>query len=359
MSLFNATNPSGNVIASVWNHRVLSLATGVSFAVAIKRFWMGIFLGRQTYHRYSDKLATLMQKMLLISQVAGLSRQIVSPQGRGHLRTREETISAVLTEDQIDGLMNHADDDSDTGMKMNAEDSVGITTGTGYDAKGMLVIDPDDRNPLTGKLSNIQKNRITRLLGAWEEPTQEFMSTETPSIASLMHFRRAMSHLRTQLPFSASFGTAGTREECVASSQEVFRRLMTLSEYDDVLNFEVLALLGAKTDGNLDQDKLMELIKLFRPDRDGSLSIVHFVRSVDKVYKDIRMLRASVHNSSKVDGQFEAIFNFIFYVVIIVVILNTLGFDPLALFVSISGLVLGFAFSKFRQPQTCNDSFCI
>ena len=60
------------------------------------------------------------------------------------------------------------------------------------------------------------------------------------------------------------------------------------------------------------------------------------------------MLRASVNNSTKVDGQFETIFNLIFYVVILVIALNTFGLDPLALFVSISGLILGFAFSEYH-----------
>jgi hypothetical protein len=32
------------------------------------------------------------------------------------------------------------------------------------------VIDPDDRNPLTGSLNSSQKIRIIQLLGAWEEP---------------------------------------------------------------------------------------------------------------------------------------------------------------------------------------------
>jgi hypothetical protein len=41
---------------------------------------------------------------------------------------------------------------------------------------------------------------------------------------------------------------------------------------------------------------------------------------------------------------FENIFNIIFYGIVITIIISRLGFDPLALFLSISGVVLGFAF---------------
>ena len=343
MALFNESNPDGDLIASNWNHRIIGTATGISLAVAIKRFWIAIFLGRQTYFRYSDKLATLMSKMLLISEVAGLSRRALS-----NIRKRETAMARSFTANDMDGLMEDAYEDD--GSRGN-DDSLAMTATTGVTGidtmKTSVVIDPDDCNPYTGRLSSSQRNRITRLLGAWEEPNEDVRATEAMSIESLMHFRRAMTHLRNELPFSSSFGPAGSREDCVASSQEVFRALMRMSDSDEVLNFEVIALLGAKSDGTLDQNKLMDLIRLFRPDRDGSLSMVHFVRSVDKVYKEVRMLRASVHNSSKVDGQFEVIFNFVFYIVAVVVALNVFGLDPFAIFVSISGLILGFAFSEY------------
>eukprot|EP00934_Nitzschia_sp_Nitz4_P000767 Nitzschia sp. Nitz4//scaffold126_size65214//36226//39877//NITZ4_006159-RA/size65214-processed-gene-0.40-mRNA-1//-1//CDS//3329534698//767//frame0 len=354
IDLFNEGNPDGGLVSSSRNDTILGIATGLSLAVAIKRFWMGIFLGKKTYHQYSDKLADAMKRMLLTAQVAALSRQIVTSQGRTQLQMRENIIFNALTEEKINGMMHVAADDmSDT----NADESVSNTAGGSLSRDG-LVIDPADRSPLTGKLSQHQKNRIVRLLGEWEEPSVLIQLEGPVSIASLMHFRRGIRNLRTDFPFSASFGPAGTREDCITSAQEVFRRLMFLSDFDDVLNFEVLALLGAKSDGTLDQDKLIELIRLFRPDRDGSLSMVNFVRSVDNVYKEIRMLRASVSNSSKVDRQFEMIFDIIFYIVACVVILYILGIDPLSLFVSLSGLAVSISFSKYIEVHEQRESQC-
>ena len=65
---------------------------------------------------------------------------------------------------------------------------------------------------------------------------------------------------------------------------------------------------------------------------------------VDEVYKELRLLRASVANSSKIDRAFETIFNFVFYSILFCMILSQLGYDPLALFLSISGVILAFAF---------------
>jgi hypothetical protein len=194
-------------------------------------------------------------------------------------------------------------------------------------------------------------------------------------VSALLHFRRALACLRTDFPFSSSFGPAGTREDTITSSQDVYERLLLGSEDGSCLHFNVLATLGVFPDGSLDQDKLVELIRIFRPDRDGTLSVVDFVKSIDAVYRELRLLRASVNNStkvrkgmhrshsrlrrhshhmpSKIDKSFENIFNIVFYGLITVVVLSQLGFDPLAMFLSISGVILAFAFSKYSIHSFC------
>jgi hypothetical protein len=55
----------------------------------------------------------------------------------------------------------------------------------------------------------------------------------------------------------------------VVSSQEVYKRLMLRSPDPNLLNFEVLAENTRLPDGNLDEEKLKQLLRLIRPDRDG------------------------------------------------------------------------------------------
>lgn len=122
------------------------------------------------------------------------------------------------------------------------------------------------------------------------------------------------------------------------------------------------------------------------------MSLLEFVKSVDGVYKEAKLLRASVKNSGKIDRAFEKAINIFFYTIMVCIILsqvslrhtlktalafsglaNTLlqiGIDPFALFLSLSSLILAFAFmigsaaSKMfegwlfilvRRPVSCTD----
>lgn len=91
--------------------------------------------------------------------------------------------------------------------------------------------------------------------------------------------------MNTHLPFSSAFGPASTRQECVESSEIIFRRLLLATPGENVLSFDVIASIAVGDDGQLDETKVKELIKLFRPDREGNLSLIDFVKSVDAVYK--------------------------------------------------------------------------
>jgi small-conductance mechanosensitive channel len=51
-----------------------------------------------------------------------------------------------------------------------------------------------------------------------------------------------------------------------------------------------------------------------------------------------------VAKSIQLEKAFESIFNIFFYIVLVCIVLASLGIDPLVLFASISGFVLGFAF---------------
>ena len=279
-----------------------------------------------------------MKKILLIAEVASVGRMF-ERQTREIYHSRELRASVTaetygLNKETFDVLMNCLPDDTTTYEPSEP----------GND-EPKRVIDPDDRHPLTGSLSQPQRARITALLGQWEEPTvEEYESPTRISVHELLQFRRTLEYLHTPYPFSGSFGLADRRESAVSSAQEVYERLLLRSPDPTVLHFNVIALLGVKKDGQLDQKKLKQLINVFRPDRDGSIECIDFVKSVDTVYKELRLLQASVQNSSKIDQAFERIFNVMFYVVVTCVILSQIGYDPLALFLSISGVVLGFAF---------------
>jgi hypothetical protein len=171
-----------------------------------------------------------------------------------------------------------------------------------------------------------------------------FGQNHTP-ISAVLKFRQAVVQLETDFPFSRSFGIADTREACVVNAQRVFERLLLRSPSEGVLPFEILAqiALDHHTEA-LDEDRVTDLIRVFRPDADGNVTLLDFARSIDAVYKDLRMLRASITNSHKIDKSIKTVFNILFYGILAVVILSRTGYDPLKIFLSLSGIVLGFSF---------------
>jgi hypothetical protein len=95
------------------------------------------------------------------------------------------------------------------------------------------------------------------------------------SPSAIVQFRTASSSLDTDLTFNVAFGMADTREQCIASSQKLFQRLCKSNKDEaKVLMFDTVAVIALDEDGSLDETKLVELIGLFRPTRDGELTMV-------------------------------------------------------------------------------------
>ena len=161
------------------------------------------------------------------------------------------------------------------------------------------------------------------------------------TLGAVLQFRRALTLLKRRYPFSPAFGPTDTREMCIDSAQNVYDRLLRRdADQEKDLNFDVLAVLAMDA-GDLDEDKLKDLIKLFRPDRDGKLSRLAFVKSVDATYKRMRLLSANIHNSSQIDIAVENLLNVGFYFLLGCLILAVLDFDPFQIFFSLSSFILG------------------
>jgi hypothetical protein len=118
--------------------------------------------------QYADKLAIVMKKILLISQVASLGRDFEKYAG-----TLGNDMDAPHVDglDGLDGLLNYSADDASLDGRSSARPPpLGNSNERAAMDTKARVIDPNDRNPLTGSLNSSQKIRIIQLLGAWEEP---------------------------------------------------------------------------------------------------------------------------------------------------------------------------------------------
>jgi Mechanosensitive ion channel len=193
-------------------------------------------------------------------------------------------------------------------------------------------------------VSPSEKAKIDELLGAWEEPDLEASIVESASISNVLEFRNALAKLDKPYMLGIAWGDVSTREKMICTSQVVYWKLRRLSsDPKDGIQFDVLAALTEQPDGTLHPDELKHLIRLLRPDRQGLLSLAEFVKSVDSVYKEAKLVQASVKNSEKIDREFEKALNIPFYTVVICIILSQIGLNPLTLFISLSPLILGFS----------------
>lgn len=75
--------------------------------------------------------------------------------------------------------------------------------------------------------------------------------------------------MQKQYPFSYAFGPADTREACIESAQKVYLRLLMRTPDETILHFDTLALIALQKDGTIDREKARDLMKLYRPDRQG------------------------------------------------------------------------------------------
>jgi len=53
--------------------------------------------------------------------------------------------------------------------------------------------------------------------------------------------------------------------------------------------------------------------------------MLDFLKSTDGVYKEYRLLQASIQNSSRIDQSLEKIMDWIFYIIVVAIILAALG----------------------------------
>ena len=163
-----------------------------------------------------------------------------------------------------------------------------------------------------------------------------------------MTFRRVLSHLRKKTPFGESFGPSGNRQVTIQSSQRLYKKLLQLSEPStQSLPFETLSVVALGNDGEMDDNKLEFLRKVFCPDAKKALPLIAFVGSIDSVYKRLRYFQASVANASKLDKVLEDTLNIVFFFVLGLLILVFMNFNPWPVLVSITSLLGMFT----KSPQ--------
>mmetsp|Transcript_30851 Transcript_30851/g.46812 ORF Transcript_30851/g.46812 Transcript_30851/m.46812 type:complete len:955 (+) Transcript_30851:54-2918(+) len=299
--LFNEENPAGNVTHSTEYRNILFTLLCLGIATAIKRLVFGLKFGAQTYKNFNEQLTEVMEEVVMISEVAHLSKQIDMNLINGNSSSRNSEDASVV----------------DWGKRFAAV----VTSG----ATGVLSVisndedDDDSSEPIVLEKEDLtvsQRDSINKLVGEWEEPKITTNSdANQATLDDIVSFSQTLLFINNTFPFTTSFGNARNREACIQSAQQVFTNLQQhTSSTTNNLPFETIAIVARKPDGSLNEPYVRKLLRTFRPDRQGNLTLLDFCKSVDNTYKKLRMLQASIKNASQIDNAAEKLYNVVFYV---------------------------------------------
>jgi hypothetical protein len=283
IGLFNYQNPSGSIPSSELYIRILCIAVAITLVVSLKRLWLGVALGRKTYRFYAEDLAKVMGKICL------LRKAVVATNNAARLttcsrRSRDQRRLRIHPDQYIHLVRYQTREGSDMEEQGKCDNStkVSFASENVHDLYGDgLIIRDTEASKGHRVLSQAEKTRLNELLGFWEEPEKEYSIGESIPISAVSQFQHSLKVLKDRFMFGTSFGELSSRENLVINAQKLFQTLRGLDdEGEDTMeiSFDVLALAGIDDHGNLDEVALKELIRILRPDRNGKLKLLDFVK---------------------------------------------------------------------------------
>ncbi len=186
--------------------------------------------------------------------------------------------------------------------------------------------------------------QLKRLLDRWQEPQNKLDKPADISIAEILKFRKALTYMDDPLLFGAAFGLCATRDQVIKSARKTYRRLLRSTNLS-TLSYDAIKLLALNEDGDVREGKDKALKRLFRPDIRRELTLLAFVQTCDTVYKRLRFFRASVGNASVINKVLESIVDGLVNFLLALVIMTILQYNPYPVLVSLSTLMVSFAFA--------------
>jgi hypothetical protein len=323
IEVFSEKNQAGKITESYVYTSIVLFAILLGVAVTFKRFLIGHSFGKTSFHRYGEKLSLVLKDVLVITKLSKFASKEMSDDDEQLAEYIDSSLNEYLEGKFVDNA--------------NIEEA---KVDTSRPKLGTFKQDRGNRDVLSGS----EKIKIAELLGAWEEVEIADAKVGDVSISAIVQFRASVSYLDDTLIFGPSFGFAGTRIKMLDGAQELYARLLDKQIDRNDLKFNTIARAAIRK-GELDEGRLKNLVRVFRPTRDGVVTVVDFCKSIDSVYKEMRLLRAGIENEAKLNVTSESLLNYVFYFIVGCVFLNIVGVDPIALFGTISAFILGFAFA--------------
>ncbi|KAL3920631.1 MAG: hypothetical protein SGILL_003161 [Bacillariaceae sp.] len=338
--IYSSGNSGSYIISSETYLRVLLAGVLIGVTTTLKRTASTLYFGRRMFDAYKPRLEEILNDIVLVSEIAELSVE-------SYNIAKEIGVEKKAKRYEPPTEIKGPPTPSRTGSKVqwsaikfeDGEDEPTETESQITDFDGDMSVKSAYYD------SNSSRIPLKDLLDRWQEPVSKKDKTFDVTVNDILKFRRALTYMDIDWPFSESFGRAATRNEMILSAEVVYNRLMNLSTEHDILSYSVFQILLLQEDGSEDKDKRKALRNLFRPDGDDNLPMLSFVQACDNVYKKIRYFRASVGNASVIDQVLESIIDVVFYFTLGLLVLSILNLNPWAILVSLSTLLVTASFA--------------
>jgi hypothetical protein len=350
-------NSGTYVLSSDLYTRILIVVLIAGTTTATKRLILTILFSKRQCREFKPRLEAILSEMILVTEVAALSEQaqIMSEMAEedkgGEAPPAPVETPKALRGDVRWGDIRALDDASPTPADTEEPEEEVLRVSGGSQLSGGEAA--FDRSSAMKQAYNMRRGmsmnssgslRIKDMLDRWDVPVNKAEKAEV-SISDVLKFKRALTFMDHAYPFGKAFGPASDRDTCITSAHHVYERLTKLSPDEPVLSFDVLELMLVDEAGNIDEEKKKTLRKLFRPDKNNKLTLLAFITICDGVYKRLRFFRASVGNASVIDNVLEGMLNGMFYFVLFLFLSSLLQFNPWALLVSLTSVLVSVSFA--------------
>ena len=202
------------VLSSEIYMRILFAMMFVGIATSLKRLWLATFLGQRSYAHYGPDLEVILGKMLMISQVAHLARQIeenviTSHVSDGYVYTMKHSIALPLmsdSEDETNSPLQNCDKKSFDELTQDGFGESLKKQGIGSKLAASLHKPKLDHHRserlLSAKNMMSSSTKLALILEEWEEPDIKANATSKFSITNILQFRQAVSMMDDTYPFT-------------------------------------------------------------------------------------------------------------------------------------------------------------
>lgn len=347
IEIYSIGNSGSYILASSAYFRVLLGMIIAGLATTFKRTVLTLYFGKRTFDIYKPKLEEILNDIIVVTEIAELGAEADTlPEDEGNqLDTKQLVHDNIIKRGQLSEVrwssLKFNDKTREDLADTDDEASLGVPKKT----------DSGEQHPMRGLMARTSPMntsstfKIKNLLDQWEEPVNKLDKNSGSSLNDILKFRKALTYMDLEYPFGEAFGPASTRNELIKSAQILYHRLLKLAPGSSALPNSVMSVLSENEDGTIDMDIKKSINNLFPADGDGEIPILAFIQNCDVVYRRLRYFRASVGNSSVIDKVLEAIIDGFFSLGLTVVILSLLHFNPWPLLVSMSTLLVSFAFA--------------